>query len=421
MGGDGGPAGGDGRPPTLGLRRAGSGRGLQALDLSTLARAGDPGTEELQLKKERLRWFDGQCSEVAPGLCVGSDQVARDLALLRGRGVTHVLNCNGYACGEYHAEQGLEYKTLFLYDSPQEDISCVLYDCYAWIEGAMARGGAVFVHCSQGVSRSCSVCIGYLMWRTRRPYQEVFRAVKAIRGIANPNIGFACQLINWQKRTAGRGGGAGARGGGGAGAGSAPLDASRGGNGAGGGQQPEAIGGAGSSASLAPRLYLLGPQSKSDPLYLVGKHQAAAAAAAGDGGAKSAGLSGRLGVAQLDPRGVFVVHAPETVYVWIGNRLGVAPGGGHAFAERHTRAASDFAHHLIKYEFACPNLVIVNQGHEPPEFLGCFEALDGASLTAGLDPAPNSLYDPDFELFLNSLRAEGGGRGGGAEAPSGSR
>jgi len=162
---------------------------------------------------------------------------------------------------------------------------------------------------------------------------------------------------------------------------------------------------------------LLGPQSKSDPLYLVGKHQAAAAVAAGGGGAKHSGLSGRLGVAQLDPRGVFVVHAPETVYVWIGSQLGVVPGGGGAFAERYTRAASDFAHHLIKYEFASPNLVIVNQGHEPAEFLGCFEALNGASPTAGLDPAPNSLYDPDFELFLESLQAGAGGQGGAEACP----
>jgi Dual specificity phosphatase, catalytic domain len=52
----------------------------------------------------------------------------------------------------------------------------------------------VLVHCSQGVSRSAALTIGYLMWKLGRPYQEVADLVKAIRGVTNPNIGFACQV-----------------------------------------------------------------------------------------------------------------------------------------------------------------------------------------------------------------------------------
>jgi protein-tyrosine phosphatase len=55
----------------------------------------------------------------------------------------------------------------------------------------------VLVHCSQGVSRSAALTIGYLMWKLGRPYQEVADLVKAIRGVTNPNIGFACQV--WRK------------------------------------------------------------------------------------------------------------------------------------------------------------------------------------------------------------------------------
>ena len=52
----------------------------------------------------------------------------------------------------------------------------------------------MLVHCSQGVSRSAALSIGYLMWKLGRPYQEVADLVKAIRGVTNPNIGFACQV-----------------------------------------------------------------------------------------------------------------------------------------------------------------------------------------------------------------------------------
>ncbi len=34
------------------------------------------------------------------------------------------------------------------------------------------------------------------------PCPQVFATVKSIRGVANPNIGFTCQLLQWQKRVA---------------------------------------------------------------------------------------------------------------------------------------------------------------------------------------------------------------------------
>ena len=52
----------------------------------------------------------------------------------------------------------------------------------------------MLVHCSQGVSRSAALAIAFLMWQSQRPYEQVFAEVKAIRGIANPNIGFTCQV-----------------------------------------------------------------------------------------------------------------------------------------------------------------------------------------------------------------------------------
>lgn len=62
------------------------------------------------------------------------------------------------------------------------------------LQAARLSGGCVLVHCSQGVSRSAALSIGYLMWKLGRPYQEVADLVKAIRGVTNPNIGFACQV-----------------------------------------------------------------------------------------------------------------------------------------------------------------------------------------------------------------------------------
>ena len=59
----------------------------------------------------------------------------------------------------------------------------------------------VLVHCTQGVSRSVSFCVAYVMYITQDfDYERQYRDLKSMRGIANPNIGFVCQLLQWGKR-----------------------------------------------------------------------------------------------------------------------------------------------------------------------------------------------------------------------------
>jgi len=62
------------------------------------------------------------------------------------------------------------------------------------VQGALDGGGKVLVHCMQGVSRSVTFVIAFLMWRQKASYEQVFEAVKSIRGVANPNIGFCFQV-----------------------------------------------------------------------------------------------------------------------------------------------------------------------------------------------------------------------------------
>ncbi|EFN55648.1 hypothetical protein CHLNCDRAFT_13560, partial [Chlorella variabilis] len=164
-------------------------------------------------------------------------------------------NCVGFLYPPYFEDE-LRYQVLYLQDTPGEDILCVLYDVFDFIEEA-TRGGRVLIHCSQGVSRSASLAIAYLMWRQAAVYDDVFLAVKAARGVTNPNIGFICQLLQWHKRR------------------HAPLDSCR--------------------------LYRIAPQSAAAAQHLVPKPVGAPA-----------------GGASLDPRGAFVLHAPAALTIWAG-------------------------------------------------------------------------------------------------------
>ena len=201
----GGGGGGGGGIPKLGGDGIGSGKMGLGLDLSKVASAyenGDIEPNELTNKATKLRYFSTKCSMVTPSLFLGADPVARDKAVLESNGVTHVLNAAGTACQNYH-EGSFAYKTLHLYDTPREDISPVMYGAIDFIDAAIEGGGKVFVHCHQGVSRSSSMVIAYLMWKEGLSFDAAYTKTKEARGVCNPNAGFICRLLAFGKDIAG--------------------------------------------------------------------------------------------------------------------------------------------------------------------------------------------------------------------------
>lgn len=162
------------------------------------------------------------------------------------------------------------------------------------------------------------------MLQTNRGYESVFNEVKSKRGVANPNIGFTCQLIQWHRRL--------------------------------------------TEEAERERLYRLVPQSTSAPQYLVPKMCSAAKHTS------------------LDPRGSFVLHTSDAVYVWIGAQC----------PEAFTAAAQRFAGQLQRYEDAAEP-TIIEQGKETDAFWAALgEKPDGA-------PTQVKSYDQDYSTYSRSL------------------
>lgn len=269
-------------PATPGYNRKMKNAADMKLDLASVRRASAQPTE-IQLKRDKLAHFDKECSRIADHIYLGSDAVAKNRETLRANGITHVLNCVGFVCPEYF-KRDLVYQTLWLQDSPSEDITSLLYDVFDYFEEVKEQGGRVFVHCCQGVSRSTSLVIAYLMWREGRSFEDAFHDVKTARGVTNPNMGFACQLLQCQKCLH-----------------AVPL-----------------------SPNSLLRMYRIAPHSPYDPLHLVPKAVSSPGAAA------------------LDSRGAFVIHVPLAIYVWIGQnchpRMAQAAKGAARQVVRYERA-----------------------------------------------------------------------------------
>ena len=323
---------GSGAPPTV----------LQRLQLDNIdAHSLDTGPmTEIRARKDKLEACSKQASEIAPGLFVGGDVVAKDKEVLQGSKISHVINCVGQLHESYFENQEIQYLTLFLNDSPKEDLLCILYDCFEFIDNARSNDGNVFVHCSQGVSRSMSVAIAYRMWKEGRSYEDVFVDCKQLRSVANPNIGFVFQLMQWWRR------------------------------------RMESDGSA--------NLYRISPQSGWAPTFLVAKWL-------------NSGLEARRGADPcLDPRGAFVLHEGDMVYIWAGRDI---------IHNDFKNAALRFATHLERYERDQPRklkVVQVEQGSEDETFLSLLETCLPSTKVARC-----AAFDPDFDIWTASQNQRG--------------
>mmetsp|Transcript_39731 Transcript_39731/g.89162 ORF Transcript_39731/g.89162 Transcript_39731/m.89162 type:complete len:709 (+) Transcript_39731:107-2233(+) len=163
-----------------------------------------PRSEELQPVQgeppTQLRQFRLLCSEVLPEkLFLSGYGVASDRARLRAHGITHVLNTAADVCDNLF-EGDLQYLTFYLKDAKWEKIAAAFYRSLHWIEASIAAGGRVLIHCKEGVSRSATITIAYLMWKHRLSFEAAHDKVIAARPIINPNAGFTCQLLVFQRR-----------------------------------------------------------------------------------------------------------------------------------------------------------------------------------------------------------------------------
>lgn len=93
-----------------------------------------------------------------------------------------------------------KYLKLHLYDAKNEDLSCLFYEIIAFVDSAREAGGKCFIHCHQGVSRSCTSVLAYLMCRLELSYEDAFAKTQEARPICNPNTGFICQLLDFHRR-----------------------------------------------------------------------------------------------------------------------------------------------------------------------------------------------------------------------------
>lgn len=130
--------------------------------------------------------------KVIPGLYVGGFLGTNSKEKLKEHNITHILAIHDTA--EPQHPEDYVYKCIKVPDSTYTDLSVYFSDCVDFIHNCRITGGAVFVHCAAGISRSVTMTVMYIMTVSSLDFEESLTVVQFCREMANPNFGFRQQL-----------------------------------------------------------------------------------------------------------------------------------------------------------------------------------------------------------------------------------
>lgn len=137
---------------------------------------------------------------------IGGADDARDAVALKKHNVRYVLNCtpprNEAGVSNFHEKDPFfVYERLSMGDNSTEQLETRIERAWKFLEMARIReDGGVLVHCQQGVSRSCSMVIAYLMKYYRYKFEDARTLTRQSRSQANPNEGFTKQLKDLEEK-----------------------------------------------------------------------------------------------------------------------------------------------------------------------------------------------------------------------------
>jgi len=294
-------------------------------------------------KHLQLKHFRSVCSEVVPGkLFIASYGTASNLEALQKNKITHIVNTAADICDVCFPDK-FQYCVYYLKDINQEEISLLIYRTIEWIQNAIDSRGRVLVHCREGVSRSATMVIAYLMWQFNLSFEAAHERIRKARPICNPNTGFTCQLLNLSKR----------------------LGTS--------GNPAQSRSEADKSQSDKMTLFRVAPYHPKEPfLYLV-----------------PAGASASWPL--LDPRFGWVVQQGQSFTLWMGSEV--------ADSEAVCAAVRQHLRWLEKFERSQGTLSEISEGQESVEFWQALGLPSGPPKDRGPVAAHKPEYNADYELL----------------------
>jgi atypical dual specificity phosphatase len=143
--------------------------------------------------------------QIVPFLFLGSKKAARNIDALQQNGITRVVNATlpkaeGGVYNYFADHENFEYLRIPVQDTDGQNMAGHFDATFAFIDNAIKSEHSVLLHCQQGVSRSATLCIAYLMRSEGIELTEAYLRVKTKKPDVKPNAHFLRQLIAYGKK-----------------------------------------------------------------------------------------------------------------------------------------------------------------------------------------------------------------------------
>ena len=289
---------------------------LEGIDIKALNE--DYSLKDSERKKIISEYYSKHLSEIIPNfLYISSYNATKNKALLEKNKITHIINCAADFCENvFESENKYTYLSFYLEDHVLENIECIFYECIKFIDNVKEKGGRVLVHCVQGISRSVTLVMAYLIFKNKITYDKAFNLVHSKREISSPNFGFSIQLQNFYMRLF----------------------------------EPP------SKYRYIPKIFAVGSFQNEQPDKIVCRLMNEPFYEHKENGIPR----------MLDKRGIFIIVSLNHVYLWIGSKISLTN------KDIYLKTALDYINILKEYEHAPlgeTGPIYINDEKETPEFI----------------------------------------------------
>lgn len=138
--------------------------------------------------------------EILPNIYLGPYSASKNLQLLQSTGITHLVLIRSAA--ERLIKKAFPdkfiYNELVVTDIITQNVISLFPQSKKFIDEAVQNGGKVLVFCMDGISRSPTFMIAYVMEHCGWDFQTSFVYVQNKRFCMNPNDGFKVQLKEYE-------------------------------------------------------------------------------------------------------------------------------------------------------------------------------------------------------------------------------